>query len=106
MAPQLDPRGQALWCAYRQAASEIQSLEDQELAYESATQLADRLRDMADQAAQIRAASAARIQQAEGLSLMQLAERLGLSKARASQLVQAARADQGERSHAGDVSSA
>ncbi|GAA1021452.1 hypothetical protein Aple_073750 [Acrocarpospora pleiomorpha] len=81
----------ALRRAYREAVKAVQATADAHEAYESATRLADGLREMADAAARVRAATAAQIQKAEKLSLAGLAERLGVSKARADQLLRAAR---------------
>lgn len=88
-----NPDTRVLREAYRKARDGILRLEDSFEAYERATQLANDLREMADSAAQLRAALVARAGTAEGLSLSELAKRLGMSKARVGQLLQVARAD-------------
>ncbi|TDD22261.1 hypothetical protein [Nonomuraea diastatica] len=76
---------------YKKVNAALQSMDDLEAAYQIATQLADGMRQLADAAALARAKSAARICDTEQLSLSGLAARLGVSKARASQLLKAAR---------------
>lgn len=56
-----------------------------------ATALVEKLREVTIAAGEFRGEQALAIQTAEGLSLGQLAERLGVSKARAAQIVKAAR---------------
>ncbi|MEQ4719382.1 hypothetical protein [Nonomuraea sp. B19D2] len=77
--------------AYAEVNAALQSIDDLEAAYLFATRLADEMRKLADAAALARAKSAARIRDAEQLSLSGLAARLGVSKARANQLLKAAR---------------
>jgi hypothetical protein len=60
-------------------------------AFESATALADTLRQLAENAANLRAHTAARIAAEEKLSLSVLASRIGVSKARADQLIKSAK---------------
>lgn len=60
-------------------------------AFESATALADTLRQLAENAANLRARTAARIATEEKLSLSVLATRIGVSKARADQLIKSAK---------------
>lgn len=60
-------------------------------AFELATQLADALRVLADSAADVRAEAVVRIYDHESLSLAGLAGRIGVSKARAGQLIQNAK---------------
>ncbi|MEU0570872.1 hypothetical protein ABZ297_36510 [Nonomuraea sp. NPDC005983] len=81
----------AIWQTYHEANEAIQAMPDLGSAYESATGLAVAMRQMADTAALTRARMAARIRDAEGLSLAGLAAKLGMSKARADQLLKAAR---------------
>lgn len=85
--------------AFREAVTAVQATADPQEAYESATRLADGLREMADAAARVRAETAARIHRAESLSLAGLAERLGVSKARADQLLRAARKSPDSSAH-------
>ncbi len=75
--------------AYEQAADVISAMPGQR-AFEAATGLADVLRELAELAAELRAQTAARIAEEEKLSLAVLATRIGVSKARAAQLVQSA----------------
>ncbi|MEV2270888.1 hypothetical protein [Nonomuraea africana] len=77
--------------AYQEAVRQMRAEPDLRVAYESATRLAEQIRELADEAALVRAEAALRIQTAEGLSVSALAEQLGLSKARAGQLARAAR---------------
>ena len=73
--------------AYEQAAAAIQRDPQTQRAFESATALADALRQLAENAANLRARTAARIATEEKLSLSVLATRIGVSKARADQLI-------------------
>jgi hypothetical protein len=72
-----------------------------EAAFKIATDLATAFREAAEEVAGLRAREAARVRDSERLSLSGLAERLGISKARADQLIrtansQQARAETGE----------
>ena len=62
-----------------------------EAAFKIATDLATVYRETADEVANLRAREAARIKDSEGLSLAALADRLGISKTRADQLMRVAR---------------
>src|SRR6266566_7686255 len=73
--------------AYDHAAAIIQGDSQTQHAFESATALADALRQLAENAANLRARTAARIAAEEKLSLSVLATRIGVSKARAEQLI-------------------
>lgn len=77
--------------AYDQVNAGLQVMADLDAAYEIATRLADGMRKLADDAALTRAKCAAEISDAENLSRRKLAERLGISKARADQLIRVAR---------------
>ncbi|MBT2225997.1 hypothetical protein [Nonomuraea sp. NEAU-A123] len=72
------------------AKSELESASDLQEAFDSVTQLATGLRDIADDVALTRAKVAAQIREAENLSLEGLAQKLGMSKQRAFQLLKAA----------------
>jgi hypothetical protein len=76
-------------------------------AFARATRLVELLRAQVDEAAELRVRAAARIYEAESLSLAGLADRLGISKARAAQLINSSKsrgADQGpEQSKGGRV---
>lgn len=74
-----------------EVASAIESSPDSQLALESATVLADMLREVAEGAAELRARMAERIWAEERLSLAALGERLSVSRARAGQLLQVAK---------------
>ncbi|NUW33845.1 hypothetical protein HTZ77_20760 [Nonomuraea sp. SMC257] len=76
---------------YEDVTLTLQSMPDLQQAFIQATRLADDLRKMADDAALTRARVAAQIHDAEALSLAALATKLGISKARADQLLKAAR---------------
>lgn len=76
--------------SYEALAGRIRAWPDPEEAFTLATQLADAERRRADVAARLRAECAARIAEAEKMSLASLANRIGVSRARASQLLQAA----------------
>jgi hypothetical protein len=81
----------ALSRVYGEAAAAIEAIPDPQGAFESATKLADTLREVAEAAADLRARTVARIWEEEKVSLAALAERIGVSKARAGQLVQSAK---------------
>jgi len=82
--------------AYEQATAVICGDSQAQHAFDSATALADTLRQLAENAASLRARTAARIAAEEKLSLSVLATRIGVSKARADQLIKSVKdADQG-----------
>lgn len=76
---------------YEAAVGWIRSAPDPQQAFDAATKLASLLRDLADSAAEIRAETVARIWKTEELSVAGLAERIGVSKARAGQLLATAK---------------
>ena len=81
---------------YEQTVDMIQGDPQAQHAFESATALADTLRQLAENAASLRARTAARIATEEKLSLSVLAARIGVSKARADQLIRSVKdADRG-----------
>ncbi|MEU7900281.1 hypothetical protein AB0B45_46545 [Nonomuraea sp. NPDC049152] len=84
----------ALRRAYQEAVRQMRAEPDLHAAYLIATRLAEQVREIADGAALVRAEAALCIQTAEALSVSELAAQLGLSKARAGQLVRAARRGQ------------
>lgn len=71
------------------ALAAIRRATDPQAKLESAGRLLDALRSRSDEAARIRHAEALRIYEEESLSLAQLANRVGISKARADQIVKA-----------------
>ncbi|MBB6351256.1 replicative superfamily II helicase [Nonomuraea muscovyensis] len=81
---------QILGILYDQISNALQNASDPKSAFARATTLADALREMADDAALTRAKLAARIREDEGLSMQALGQALGISKARAAQLINAA----------------
>lgn len=76
--------------AYGEAVSAVGQIPDRQRAFEAATTLRDELDRLVGEAATVRARMAHRIWEAEELSLAQLADRIGVSKARADQLVRLA----------------
>lgn len=79
--------------AYRIAALFVEQLPAR-AAFTAATELAELLRDLAEQAAGLRARMAARIARDEGLSVRALARTLGMAKSKAGALLaRAARED-------------
>lgn len=79
----------AITRAYTDAMKAINATSDSQQALESATQLAVTLREAFDGASELRTQIAGRIWEAEKLSLSALANRMGVSKARADQLIRA-----------------
>ena len=73
------------------ALAAIRRATDPQAKLEAAGKLVDGLRARSDEAARIRHAEAARIYEEESLSLAQLANRVGISKARADQVIRAER---------------
>lgn len=81
----------ALRRAYASAATAIRGAPDPQVGFEDATKLADAMREVAANAADLRAAAARRIYEEEQLSLASLAERIGVTRQRAGQLMQTAK---------------
>ena len=73
------------------ALSAIRRITGSQEKLEASGKLRDGLRSRSDEAARIGHAEAERIYQAESLSLAQLADRVGISKARADQIIRKAR---------------
>lgn len=71
------------------ALAAIRLIADSQEKLEAAGVLVEALRSRSDEAARIRHAEAVRIYEAESLSLAQLASRVGISKARADQIIRA-----------------
>jgi hypothetical protein len=69
------------------ALDAIRQLPDSQKKLEAAGRLVEVLRSRSDEAARLRHAEALRIYEAESLSLAQLADRVGISKARADQII-------------------
>lgn len=72
----------------------IEAAPDLQQALEAAVRLFDTLKAYKGRAANLRGTVALRIKEAEATSLVTLADRMGVSKARAEQLVKAAREGQ------------
>lgn len=83
---------ESLTNARRAAEAAIGRAESQEVAFAVASELATAYREVADEMTGYRVREAARLRDAESLSLAGLAKRLGISKARAEQLVNMAKA--------------
>ncbi len=81
----------ALRDAYLAAAAAVEATRDPDEAFRHATELREATDRIVGAAAKLRARMAHRIWQAEGMSLAKLAARIGMSKARADQLIRAAR---------------
>ncbi|MDA8319674.1 MAG: hypothetical protein M0030_07690 [Actinomycetota bacterium] len=81
----------ALHRSYEAAMAAARAAPDDDAAYRRATRLRDMIKEIEAAPAAERAAAAARIWRAEGLSIGQLAARLGISKTRAAQMLRAAR---------------
>jgi len=72
--------------AVKEALTLVRSMPADQRAFEAATELADVLREAAEAASRLRGETVRGIKNAEQLSLAALAERIGVSKARAGQL--------------------
>lgn len=83
-----------LAAAVGRAVDTIAALPDPATAYGYARKLVHLLKDAVDVAGRLHAQAAGRIHKAESLSLAGLAKRLGVSKARADQLVNAAKKEE------------
>jgi acyl-CoA reductase-like NAD-dependent aldehyde dehydrogenase len=81
------------------ALAAIRHITDPQARLEAAGKLVEALRSRSDEAARIRHAEALRIYKDEELSLAQLANRVGVSKARADQIV---KADKRQKEEAGN----
>jgi DNA-binding transcriptional regulator YiaG len=92
---ELDQLRQELDDLYATALASIEAIGDPMAAFEVATAWQQTIQTIherqANQAARLRGRQATRIRNAEALSLASLADRIGVSKARADQLVRAAK---------------
>lgn len=86
-AASADKKVNAVFAACRAALAAISGLRSPRERIDAASQLSDRLRAYADEAAEQRNADAIRLYEAEKLSVAQLASIMHVSKARAGQLV-------------------
>jgi len=82
---------EAISDAYESATAMIRSNPDTQQAFEDASELASVLRDLGDNGADLRAEAVAKIWKTEELSIAGLAEKIGVSKARAGQLLKSAK---------------
>jgi hypothetical protein len=78
----------------RDVTAEVEQAPDKQAAFEAASVLTEMLRRATNTAADLRAKIVAGIADEESLSLALLADRIGVSKARAGQLMQSARRTQ------------
>lgn len=105
MSAQVESPGEvaraAMLAAYQAAAALVEAEPDAEAAFRLASELRATADETARGAATLRALTAARLMDSEGLTYGQLAKRLGTSKARADQLIRAARAAVGTDANAG-----
>jgi hypothetical protein len=85
-----DP-GKGLRRAYEVAAREVEAERDATRAVAQAAALVELADRIVSDAAMLRARMALRLLRAEGLSLAELAARIGTSKSRADQLIRAAK---------------
>jgi hypothetical protein len=77
---------------YDRATAAVLALADPQTRYDSASEVRELLRKMHDAFADIRTDAAAAIWESEKLSLAGLAQRIGVSKSRADEIVRAAKA--------------
>jgi hypothetical protein len=82
---------------YEDALAAVRRISDPQRAVAAATELATLLRTKSEDASEVRNALAYRIWKAEELSLSVLAQRIGVSKARADQIIKAAKANEEEQ---------
>jgi septation ring formation regulator EzrA len=80
----------ALLQAYDDATQAVEEIENPQQSFDRATELANDLRKIADDAPRLRNRAAVRIRDAERLSLAGLAQRISVSRARADQMIRAA----------------
>ncbi len=83
---------EAMRQAYNDAARAIEAIPDAQRAFERASELRDVADGLVGEAATLRALMAERIFKAEELSLAALADRISVSKSRANQFINLARA--------------
>lgn len=91
LPPEPEAAINALTSAFQGVVSAVEAVADPQRAYEYATRLADLMRELHEAAVALRPKAAVRIWEEEKISLASLAARIGVSKARAGQLVQSAR---------------
>lgn len=77
--------------AFKSAAAAIETDADPERAFRLATEVTEALRERTTDAANLRVLAAARVFEAGSMSLAGLAGRIGVSKARAAQLIRSSK---------------
>jgi 8-oxo-dGTP diphosphatase len=95
-AGDLDERYQQLSGAIRDALAEVQAITDNDEAYRAASRLVDTLGAATTASGRLRAEAARRMKDAENLSFAQLGQRLGVSRARAADMLRITEARQPE----------
>jgi hypothetical protein len=80
--------------AHRTALSVVESISDRQAALAATSQIANELRMAYEEATELRNKIAYQIWKTEELSLAALATRIGVSKARADQIVRAVKSDE------------
>jgi DNA-directed RNA polymerase specialized sigma subunit len=84
--------------AYQRAMKAIESDSDLDRAFRRATVIGERVQALREQLTELRAQTAKRIYDSESLSLSVLANRVGVSRSRAAQLVREATKQEEEKS--------
>lgn len=79
--------------AYKAAAAAVDAEHDPQQAFQLATEVTETLRQRTIDSADLRVLAAARVFETEQMSLAGLADRIGVSKARAAQLMRLAKRD-------------
>ncbi|MBB5870590.1 DNA-binding transcriptional regulator YiaG [Allocatelliglobosispora scoriae] len=77
----------AVKATFLSAQEAVRAAPEPQQGFKQATDLAELMRDLADTAAGLRAEAVRRIWQSEKMSIAELADRIGVSKARADQLL-------------------
>ena len=91
----VDDAVSSLLRAYGEAVTALRAMRDPERHFARATELGDKLRELVSKSTDERAVAAARILEAESLSLTALGDRISMSKQRAGQLVEKAKKARG-----------
>ena len=82
----------AIRASYASARAAIEATADPHEAFQLASEFRDRIDELVGEAAELRARMVQRVWETEQLSLAALAKRIGVSKSRADQFIQAAKA--------------
>lgn len=86
----------AMRANFAAARAAIEATDDPQYAFQLATMFRDKLDELVGSAAELRAQMVERIWESEQLSLAALAKRIGVSKSRANQFIETARAAKNE----------